>query len=223
MLYDLYRAFGQLQDPRTRGVVWLGLGGALALMAATIAAMVWLLRSTAVVDLGWLDLIIDVLGGAAAVVLAFLFFPGLVTGVSGLFVERVADAVEARDYPGLAPARSPGLAETLGNASRFLALVLVLNAVALVFVYLIPGVNLIVFYALNGFLLGREYFELVALRRLDLAEMRARRRAHGPRIFAAGVIIAVLATIPVVNLLIPVVATAFMVHVERRLAALETA
>ncbi|MGZ8409550.1 MAG: EI24 domain-containing protein, partial [Hyphomicrobium sp.] len=69
-----------------------------------------------------------------------------------------------------------------------------------------------VFYAVNGYLLGREYFELVALRRADIAEVRALRDVYRGRLFVAGVVVAVLLTVPIVNLLAPIVGTAAMVH-----------
>ena len=81
----------------------------------------------------------------------------------------------------------------------------------------VPPFNLIVFYALNGYLLGREYFEIVGVRRLDDAETRTLRRRHRGRAFMAGVVIAILLTVPLVNLFTPVVATAFMLHVFERL------
>ena len=65
---------------------------------------------------------------------------------------------------------------------------------------------------MNGYLLSREYFELVALRRIGPVEARALRKAHRGRLFVAGVIITLLLTVPGVNLLAPVVATAAMVH-----------
>ena len=77
----------------------------------------------------------------------------------------------------------------------------------------LPPFNLLVFYMVNGYLLGREYFELVAVRRLEAAEAgRLRRQARG-RVLLSGVVIAILLTIPLVNIVMPVVAAAFMVHV----------
>jgi len=81
----------------------------------------------------------------------------------------------------------------------------------LVFFFLGP-LNLFVFYALNGYLLGREYFELIAHRRMEPLQALHLRRAFQGQMFLAGVIITFLMTIPVVNLLAPVIATATMVH-----------
>jgi uncharacterized protein involved in cysteine biosynthesis len=57
----------------------------------------------------------------------------------------------------------------------------------------------------------------VAVRRLTHDQVRTLRRRHRGRLTTAGVVITVMLTIPLVNLLAPVVATAFMVHVFERL------
>ena len=87
----------------------------------------------------------------------------------------------------------------------------VLNLVMLVFL-LIPPLFPFVFYGVNGYLLGREFFELVALRRIGLEEVRNLRKAHRGRLFLAGIVIAFLFTVPGLNLVAPVIATAVMVH-----------
>jgi uncharacterized protein involved in cysteine biosynthesis len=76
----------------------------------------------------------------------------------------------------------------------------------------------VLFYALNGYLLGREYFELVALRHLPAPAAAQLRRRHRVKLFWGGVTIAFLSSLPVVNLLVPVIATAFMVHVFEQLS-----
>ena len=68
-------------------------------------------------------------------------------------------------------------------ALKFFLVVLVVNLVAL-FLLLVPGVNLIAFYAGNGYLLGREYFEMVAMRHLPPDEARRLRKANLATVFA---------------------------------------
>ena len=97
-----------------------------------------------------------------------------------------------------------------------LYVILAVNIVALPF-YLLPGVNLVLFWIINGYLLGREYFELVALRHIGLEDARALRRRHKLRIFVGGVAVAGFATVPFLNLLTPLFATAFMVHISKRI------
>jgi uncharacterized protein involved in cysteine biosynthesis len=212
MIPALVRAINQLSDPPVRRVVWLSVFGAILGFIAT-AGLVWiLLFQTQLTEWWWLDATIDFLGGLAVFALAYLFFPAVVVGISGLLLDRVAESVERRHYPGLLPAKGQGLMMEIWNSVKFLLIVVSLNLLVLP-AYLIPGVNLAIFYLLNGYLMSREYFELVALRRMTPAAARTLRKAHGAKLLLAGVIVAFFSTIPLVNLLVPVVATAFMVHI----------
>ena len=102
-------------------------------------------------------------------------------------------------------------------AAKFAAVSLLVNAFALV-VFLLPGVNILVFFVANGYLLGREYFELASLRFRSLAQTHELRRRHRFYIFLCGLLIAGFVAIPIVNLLTPLFGTAFMVRVHARLA-----
>lgn len=213
MLVALLRAFGQLGDPAVRRVLWLSAGAALAVLVGLTVAAGWGLSHLQLTGWTWLDWTLDLLGGLGTVVLAVVLFPATAGVITGFLLDDVAEAVERRHYPALGAARPQGLAEVTGATLRFLAVMVLANLIGLVLVYFVPVLNLVAFYAINGYLLGREYFELVALRRVDGMVMRILRRRFSLRVFTAGVVIAVLLTVPVLNLLVPVVATAFMVHV----------
>ena len=107
--------------------------------------------------------------------------------------------------------------DILRGGVRLALLGIAVNLLALPLYFLLPGLNLVVFYGLNGWLLGREYFELVALRRLDERQLRAVWRAHWPLPLAGGVVIAMLLTVPVVNFAAPLVAAIFMLHLFERM------
>src|SRR5260370_19728870 len=104
---------------------------------------------------------------------------------------------------------------------RLMGLTLLLNLLALPLYLIFPGINLFLFLALNGYLLGRGYFEVIALRRLDAAAAKAVRTRFAGRVFLGGVVIAGLFALPLVNLVAPVIATAFMVHVFEALPRVE--
>jgi CysZ protein len=57
----------------------------------------------------------------------------------------------------------------------------------------------------------------VAGRYRSRAEVDAMRLRHRGDLWLAGVVIVLLLTIPLVNLIVPIVATAFMVHIFKRL------
>src|SRR5690242_18383555 len=172
MLYALLRSVEELFTPPLRGVVVLSLALAVASFAALWVGVAVLLHNTAL--FGWwpADSLVDLLGALAVLVLSWLLFPAIVTMVMGFFLDRVAGAVEALDYPGRGPPRPVPISETVKTTARLMGLTIVLNLLALPVYVLLPGVNFFVFLGLNGYLLGREYFEVVALRRLDPAATR---------------------------------------------------
>ncbi|MEE8516371.1 MAG: EI24 domain-containing protein [Alphaproteobacteria bacterium] len=211
MFAAFLKAFGQLADGATRRLIWLSLGAAIAVLAALWLIIGTVIESTELFASGWLEAIVDVLGWAATLVFTWFLFPAVFTVVASLFLDRVAGATEARHYADLPEAPGAGLGATLGATAGFLAAMVVLNLVMLIFL-LIPPLFPFVFYGVNGYLLGREFFELVALRRIGLEEVRHLRKAHRGRLFLAGIVIAMLFTVPGLNLVAPVIATAAMVH-----------
>jgi CysZ protein len=197
--------------------MWRVVALSLALAVLTFAAL-WLAVAGLLYDatfFAWrpLDWLVDLLGGVAVLALSWLFFPAVLTLIMSFFVERIAAAVEACDYPGRGPPRRQPIGEAITVMLRLTALTILLNVLALPIYLLIPGINLFLFLSLNGYLLGRGYFEVVCLRRLDAAAARAVRSRFSLRIFMGGVMIAGLFALPLVNLVAPVIATAFMIHV----------
>jgi uncharacterized protein involved in cysteine biosynthesis len=221
MLTALLRAFMALGAPALRRVVALGFA-----LAALSFAFLWLAAAAVLYDaarFAWrpLDWLVEALGGLAVLALSWLLFPAVATLMMGLFLDRVAAVVEALDYPDKGPPRRRPIVETIAAPLRLGALTIALNLLALPLYLSVPGMNLILFLALNGYLLGREYFDVVALRRLDVAAAGAMRSRFGGRVFIGGVAIAGLFAMPLVNLVAPVVATAFMVHLFEALLRAE--
>jgi len=215
MFSALARSLGQFDDPGVRRVVWKSLAGAL-LSFAILAVLFWYLGGWMASGLAhWVDWVAHAGTILLTLVLVWFLFPVAVTAVASLFLDEVAEAVEARYYPGRPAPRSQSLAAQLLGTLRFAAVATFLNLL-LVPIYLIllifPPLYVVVFYAVNGYLLGREYFELVAYRRLDERTADAMRRAYRGRLTLAGMVIAVMLTIPVFNLIAPIVATAFALH-----------
>ncbi len=233
MFSALAKAFGQLSDPAFRRVLVRSVLAALAVFVAVWVVawfgLSWLGEALS----GWVAAqepggfwvgVVEWLFGAAGIVgvlvASFFLFPGVMVLAMTFLLEDVAAAVERRHYPNLPPARGQPLGEAVMAALVFAAMMLLLNLVALPFYLLllfVPPLNLFVFYLLNGYLLGREYFELVAARRFDTAGVRRLRRKYRGRVMLAGVVIAFLLTVPIVNLVTPIVATGFMLHVFERL------
>jgi len=230
MIQGLVKAVGQLGDADLRKILWRAVALAVLVFAALWGLSWWLLDWAGGGLVAWLGTdgflggliegLVE-LGGLAAVLIAsFLLFPAVIGMAQGVFLEEAAGVVEGRHYPDLPPAAEQPILEAVRDALSLTLTTVVVNVVILpvyLILSLVPPLNVILFYALNGYLLGREYFEVVAVRRLTHDRVRTLRRRHRGRLTAAGVVIAVMLTIPLVNLLAPVVATAFMVHVFERL------
>lgn len=225
ILTDILRALRQIGDRR---FLWV-LGRALALTLGLLIGLSWVaawLAGFIPTDLGewWLigQVTLPQIGpeslavGFVLIASIFLMIPVAALFV-GLFLEDIAEAVEARHYPGLPPAVSPGLRDNLGNAARFALVLIGANLLAFVLYFMVGPFAPLVFYAVNGYLLGREYFEMVAARHLGFREAAAFRRRHRFRVWAAGVLMAVPLTIPVMNLFIPLLGVATVTHQFHRL------
>jgi CysZ protein len=221
VLTAFFRAVYLLSMPQMRRLVVLSLGLALLTFALLWLAVAGVLYGTALFEWRPLNWLLDLMGGLVVLGLSWLLFPAVVTLIMSFFLERVAATVEALDYPGRGLPRRQPIGETLRAMLRLTTLTLLLNLLALPVYLLMPGINLFLFLALNGYLLGREYFEAVALRRLDAATTKAARNRFGLRVFLGGVIIAALFSLPLVNLVAPVIATAFMVHLFEALPRIE--
>jgi len=211
MINAFFKGLAQLSDPRIRKVVWIAIASAGIVFAVLWGGVGTFLGATSVFSIGWLEWVVDLLGGLVTLVLTWFLFPAVIGIVIGLYLEDIAAAAEAQHFPGLAPPREQSVLPALMVALRYLCVLVVLNLLLLVFLLLGP-VFPFVFYTVNGYLLGREYFELVAMRRLDPSAARKMRLAHRGELFLTGVVIAFLLTLPLVNLLAPVVITAAMVH-----------
>ncbi len=217
MVSALLHAFADVSSPAVRRFTVLGLALALSSFIVVWTAIAILLARTALFEWGPLNWLVDILGSMAVLVISWLIFPAVVTIVMGFFLDQIAGAVEAVHYPDRGPARRSSIAETVAMTARLMAITVLLNLLALPVYIMAPGLNFFVFLGINGYLFGREYFEVIALRRLDRIAAREAHRRVAARVFVAGVVIAGLFAIPFVNLIAAVIATAFMVHLAAQL------
>ncbi|BCG84075.1 cysteine biosynthesis protein [Mesorhizobium sp. 113-3-9] len=168
---------------------------------------------------GWLGGII------AAIALAFgtaLLVAPVTAVIAGLFLDDVAEVVERTDYPGEPIGRAMPALRSLVLAIKFLGVVILGNIVALLLL-LVPGINIAAFFVVNGYLLGREFFEFAAMRFRGEDEARALRRQYAGTVFLAGLVIAAFLAVPLLNLVTPLFAAAMMVHLHKAISAREAA
>ncbi|MER9300530.1 sulfate transporter family protein [Mesorhizobium sp. M0621] len=168
---------------------------------------------------GWLGGII------AAIALAFgmaLLIAPVTAVVAGLFLDDIAEVVERTDYPGDPAGRAMPALRSLVLSMRFLGVVILGNIVALLLL-LVPGINIAAFFIVNGYLLGREFFEFAAMRFRGEEEARALRRHYAGAVFLAGLVIAAFLAVPLLNLVTPLFAAAMMVHLHKAISVREVA
>lgn len=161
------------------------------------------------------DLVFDLFLGMGGIVLSWFLFPIMVPVVLSFLLEDVAEAVEKHHYAHL-PKPFDQSAVTSAWAGVKLFGTMVLAHVIAIPLYLIPGVNIFVFYLITGYLIGREMFEIAALRHSRLAEVKALRKHYRTAIIGAGIVIALLLMVPFVNLAAPIFGVAMMVHFYHR-------
>lgn len=210
----LERTLRQAADPAFLRVLSLGLLLSLAALAAAGALAGWLVGQQEVADGAWSTLL-QWAAGLAVVWLGFLFFVPLSAVVIGVFLDPIVDAVEARFYPQNRAGPPLGLVRAGWLGLRLGGIVLAANIVVIPLYILtiwIPFFAMVLFYGLNAYLLGWGFYDLVATRHFDKVGYRRVRKAMRGEQFLFGVLVTTLYFVPVLNLALPVLATAMMVH-----------
>lgn len=229
MIFDAARlAFGNLFAAETRSAFWKSLGlTILVLVGLWFAirgifiwlALPWLDQLVPGIPewAGWMSFILAILAGIGlALALALLISP-VTAIIASLFLDDVAEVIEKKDYPADPPGTAMPLSEAIPSSLKFFGVVILGNIIALLLL-LVPGVNLIAFFLVNGYLLGREFFEFAAMRFRSPADARAFRSKHQTKVFMAGLVIAAFLAIPFLNLLTPLFAASMMVHLHKSIS-----
>jgi len=211
------KAILQLSDPAFRAVILKSLLYALVAQVLTFVIIFQLAGLIPASDWDWVNTVVGWLSGAGAFFVSLFIFPLTMSAVIGIFLDDIADAVEARHYPADPISRDIPLWSSIWDAVKFFAVIILFNILALP-LYLIPGLNLIVYYLLNGYLLSRDFFQQVAVRHHEMAVVSKLRKIGKLELFLTGVATAFCMTVPVLNLIVPIIATATMVHLYKKRA-----
>jgi CysZ protein len=225
---DFLRSIAQFDDPKFRRVLWRGLGLTIVLLAAACLLVIYgvnqLLSSALVAgvigDQSWLGSLFNIGGVLFTIALSIWLMVPVASAIIALFLDEVAQAVEARHYPHLPKQAAAKLQDQILVSIRFLGLLILANIGALILSMILPFLGPVVFWATNGYLMGREYFQMAAMRRLPRAQAQELLRRHQGSIWRAGILMAIPLTIPLVGLFIPILGAATFTHLFERLRAL---
>jgi uncharacterized protein involved in cysteine biosynthesis len=212
LLSPLTRSVAQITDPAFLGVLALSLACSAAVFVLLHLGVLWAVHRALALS-GWLAWGADVLGSVGASLLALWLFLPLAAGIATLFIDRVARAVERRYYPMLPPAPGAPLLAVLADALALVWRILLLSLLALVLALVLPGIGLVLAWAIGAYAIGRGLFMTVALRRFDRPAAELLYAANRPAVLVQGGVMALTGYLPGFNLLIPVLGTAAMVHV----------
>jgi CysZ protein len=214
MLNAAIRAMGDVASPGFRNILFRAMGLAIALFIAVFLVVQGLFWFLTFFPTPWLENLAAV-GASLGLFVAFFFLMTPVTAMfAGLYLDEVASKVEAKHYPHEPPGQPQPFLKGLLLAVQFGFLVLVVNVLALPLVF--TGVGAIVLVVINAYLLSREFFEMAAMRFMAPAEAKQLRKDNALAVLAAGLIPALLALVPVLNLSVPLFATSYFVHLFKQ-------
>ncbi|WP_373456187.1 sulfate transporter family protein [Pseudovibrio sp. Alg231-02] len=216
MLSAAIKSFSQVFEPHFRSIFFKALGLTLLLLLVVWIAIQGVVGYFIDLPQDWQDTTVSIVTGIGALIgLGYILAP-VSAMVVAFYQDQISELVEEDSYPNEKRGKALPLGESIVTALRFVGVIIVANIFALM-LFFIPGIGQIAFLLVNGYLLGREYFEFVAMRFMSPQEAKAFRKSQGGTVFAAGLIVAFVLAIPIVNLITPLFATIFMVHVFKTL------
>jgi len=222
MFASIGRALGLFFDPALFGIVLKSVGLTLVLFVALLAGVEYGLHLLPTLGSPTVNRILEFMAPVLMLIGLFAVGGPVAALFGSLYLDRIADAIEARSYA--ADAKAPGtkLTTSLGAGVRLAGVVIVADVLLLPADALFPGVAQVLTIVVNGFLLGREYFELAALRHVSTKTANALRQRNWARVFGGGLLISLLSAIPFADFFAPLFGAALMVHFYKRVAQEKT-
>lgn len=226
ILRSFLLALGQIGDPRFRKVLFLGIGLTIVLLIAVYAGFLWIINALVgeeatvplLGEVTWMGDLLSVSSFLFMMVLSVFLMVPVASAITSMFLDEVAQAVEDKHYPALPPVPGVPFWDGLRDTVNFLGVLVLANILALFLYVLFTPLAPFIFWGLNGFLLGREYFTLAAMRRLGRERARELRAKHTATIWLAGTLMAVPLSVPLINLIIPIIGAATFTHIYHALA-----
>lgn len=218
-MFPLSKTFASLGRANLLGLIVFCALLALLLAGATVALLTWLASRLVDLQPAWLDTLINLAVGLVGGIGGWFMLPPLMALIAGIFQESIISRVERVFYPEKVRKEPPRFWADLRHDMLFLARALALNLLILP-LYLV-GIGFVASIALNSYLLGREFFEAAAGYHLGKPAARRLGQRHRLAVYGGGCVITLIGIVPLVNLLMPVLATVWMVHLYHALPAQE--
>ncbi len=214
MVKAAFKALGDLVSAEFRSILWKAIGFTLLMFLAVFAAVQAAFWFLTFVPYPWVETLLAI-GAGAGLLVAFFFLMSPVTAIfAGLYLDDVAAKVEARHYASDVQGKPLSPLKALTISVQFGVLVLVVNLLALPLVF--TGFGAMVLVVINAYLLSREYFEMAAMRFMPSQDAKDLRKENGFVIFIAGLLPAIMALVPFLNLTVPLFSTSYFVHLFKQ-------
>lgn len=212
----LLKTFKSLcENRRLQGYIVLSVIITFCVTSAIVGAAIWGLNQTQFFETQWAEWLADLAGSVGAVVVGFIITPAIMPLISSFFEAPILKALEAEAASTEKATPTGTIVGGIAEDLRFMVLTILLNVLCLP-LYFVPGVNIAVYYLLNGYLLGREFFTSVEANYSNKKFARKAFKAHKIKYFGNGVALAFIATLPIANWFLPVFALTLMFHTRQQ-------
>ena len=207
MFKAFFSAINDVTSPEFRSVLWKSIGLTIILFIAILVGIETLLSFVTLVPWPWLQTTMA-LGTGLGLLAAFFFLAGPVIAMfAGLFLDNIAEKVETRHYPRDVRGTPLAMIPAFFFGLKFASVALLVNIIVLPLIFF-AGFGAVLLVIANAYLISRQYFEAAS----------ALRQKNGRMLFFAGVIPALISLIPIVNLIVPLFATSYFVHIFKKVS-----
>jgi CysZ protein len=187
----------------------------ICLIATSILMVVWVggvfygLNATTLFQTGWLEGTFEWVFTGGAAVLAYVLFPILLPIIASIFLDGFMENIARHEYD--KTLHKVKLHQELPKSLMFIGQALLYNLLCLPLYMLLffTGFTFVLYYMLNGYLLAKEFWVMVC----DRMKIKpAHRNTMRGTLLIAGTGFMFIATIPPFTLVMPLLVSAFMVH-----------
>ena len=226
MISSFLKTFRQINDPKILKA--LALATLLTLLSIVLAVTLGVALLDGILDIfsktlqswlgkgeSWFRGFANFMGGTLILIISYFFLAGIHGAFVGIFIDDILDSIQQKHYPNMAWEEAPTFLTSLSFSLRILGLTIFLNLLAsplLILGWFIPPIGLTLQVLLNGYLMGKEYGQLVEFRIPPSASLKPT-----PKYFRNGIIASCIWIIPILNLVAPILLIGSVLHSRAQL------